>query len=560
MATWRVRAVGLAALGLAAAAWACGGCAAMPDERRATFGIDFRLPEGASRTGAVVFMLDGVNRHVFNELLDAGRLPNVRKYFVDRGLYVERCAANVPSVTLANETSLVTGLFAGHHGILGNNWFDRTALVWRNYETYDDKNKIDEDFLPPTVFEHLADATTFSLFFQVHRGATKFTENWMSAGPPYFFGWYGFVDRITLWRFDVVAEVARKRGAWPAFTIVYQLAPDMEAYRAGVSSDDYRGALEHADAHIGRVLRDLEAAGLLEGLVLALVSDHGMMDIEHRWDAQRHLRRSLGLSVALEDEAKEINFERRLNRYARYACVTTRGDRYWALHLRKPRADSQDPRRPAFEDWLARPSAEDLRQYPTRDGRRVDLVAGLLACEAVDVVAYRAGDGRVRDATRQGTVELTREDAAGPPGSPPSGRQVACRIVQGNDPLGYAATVPTGMLYGQARSPEVWLRQTADTEYPDLVPQVIAYFDSPRAADLAVFAAPGWNFGFPNKAGHGGLRSTEMYVPLLLAGPGIPHERRPGPVRSVDLMPTLLGLLGRPVPPGLDGQVIPMGR
>jgi arylsulfatase A-like enzyme len=88
----------------------------------------------------------------------------------------------------------------------------------------------------------------------------------------------------------------------------------------------------------------------------------------------------------------------------------------------------------------------------------------------------------------------------------------------------------------------------------------MAYFDSPRAADLAVFAAPGWNFGFPNKAGHGGLRPTEMYVPLLLAGPGIPHERRPGPVRSVDLMPTLLGLLGRPVPAGLDGRVIPMGR
>ena len=540
--------LGLAALGLAAVVSACGGCAAMPDERRATFGIDFRLPEGASKTGAILFVLDGVNRHVFDELLDAGRLPNVRKYFVDRGLYVERCAANVPSVTLVNETSLVTGLFAGHHGITGNNWFDRNRLIWRNYEAYDDKNKIDDDFLPPTLFERLADATTFSLFFQVHRGATKFTENWMSAGPPYFFGWYGLVDRITLWRFDVVAEVARKRSAWPALTVVYQLAPDMEAYRAGVSSDAYRWALEHADAHIGRVLRDLESAGLLDDLVLALVSDHGMMDVDRRWNAQRHLRRTLGLSVALEDEAKEINFEKRLDRYARFSCVTPRGDRCWALYLRKPRAGADDPAQPAFEDWLARPSPEDLRRYPTRDGRRINLVDELVRAEAVDAVAYRAAPGRVHVVTKKGVVELAREAD--------SGRDIACRILQGNDPLGYAATVPTAMLYGRPRSPDVWLKETADTEYPDLVPQIMAYFDAPRAADLAVFAAPGWNFGFKNKAGHGGLRPTEMYVPLLLAGPGVPHERRPGPVRSVDVAPTLLHLLGRPVPTDLDGQSI----
>jgi len=533
---------------------ACGGCAAVADERRDTFGIDFRLPEGAPRSGAILFMLDGVNRDVFNELLAAGRLPNIQKYFVDRGLYVERCTANIPSVTLVNETSLMTGRFAGHHGIMGNNWFDRAALLWRNYETYDDKNKIDDDFRVPTLYEHLADATTFSLFFQVHRGASKFTENWMSAGPPYFFGWYGLVDRITLWRFDLVADVARRRGAWPALTVVYQLAPDMEGYRAGVSSANYRWALEHADAHLGRILRDLESAGLLEGLTLALVADHGMMDITGRWHVRSFLDATLGLRVALEGEAKEIDFEKRLTRYARYNCVTTRGDRYWALYLRKPRpgAAGTDPATD-FEDWLARPSPDDLRHYPARQGgRRVDLVAELLKVDAVDAVAYRAADdaGRVRVATRRGVVELSREP----------GGTLACRILQGNDPLGYATAVPTAMLYGQARSTDDWLRETADTEYPDLVPQIMAYFDSPRAADLAVFAAPGWNFGFPNQGGHGGLRPIEMYVPLILAGPGIPHERRPGPVRSVDVAPTLLHLLGRPVPTDLDGHVIPMGE
>jgi len=46
---------------------------------------------------------------------------------------------------------------------------------------------------------------------------------------------------------------------------------------------------------------------------------------------------------------------------------------------------------------------------------------------------------------------------------------------------------------------------------------------------------------------------------MLLAGPGVPHERRTAPVRSVDLVPTLLDLLGRPVPAGLDGRSL-LGR
>jgi arylsulfatase A-like enzyme len=50
-----------------------------------------------------------------------------------------------------------------------------------------------------------------------------------------------------------------------------------------------------------------------------------------------------------------------------------------------------------------------------------------------------------------------------------------------------------------------------------------------------------------------------MHTVLLLAGPGVPHERRSSPVRSVDLGPTILELLGRPVPADLDGRSL-LGR
>ena len=44
-----------------------------------------------------------------------------------------------------------------------------------------------------------------------------------------------------------------------------------------------------------------------------------------------------------------------------------------------------------------------------------------------------------------------------------------------------------------------------------------------------------------------------MHVPLLLTGPGISPGRL-GAVRTVDVMPTILHLLGKCVPPGLDGK------
>jgi len=110
-----------------------------------------------------------------------------------------------------------------------------------------------------------------------------------------------------------------------------------------------------------------------------------------------------------------------------------------------------------------------------------------------------------------------------------AGAAVSCRIIQGDDPLGYSAAMPPSMLYGKPHTAQEWLEATADTEYPDLVPQIMAYFDATRAGDILVFAAPGWDFHNRNKAGHGGVRPGEMVTVMLLAGRAAraPHKGRP---------------------------------
>jgi len=573
--SWRLRAAGChgrfvrpcvaVSMILVLAAALLAGCGAWHDEREATFGFAFPPPAAGEGPSAVVFFVDGVSRPVFDRLLSGGRLPMIKRYFLDRGLYLRRCVSSVPSVTLACETSFVTGVFPGRHGVTGIKWFDRNRLVWRNYETIAQKNTLDGDYIAPTVFERLPGETTMSLFFQAHRGATKFAENWTSAGPPYFFGWYDLVDRLALLRFHIAASVARQRRAFPALTIAYLLWPDMEAYRSGVSSEAYERALEHTDAHIGRVLRDLEAAGRLERTVIVLATDHGMVDVARHWPVERVFRDDFRLDVAERRLWEETSFEDRLAYYRKHACVLAgSGERYWAVYLRKPTPDpaGEEGEAPAFANWLVRPSADDLRAYPTRDGGRIDLIGRLREQEAVDLVAWRAGSGRIRVTNRRGTAEIARSVyGEGRSAMAPQlwhghllDKVYAYRVVQGEDPLGYADALPPKMVLGRPHDAAAWLEASIDTAYPDLVPQLATYFEAPRSGDLAVFAAAGWDFGEGLRAGHGGLAPGEMVMPLLLAGPGVPQGRRDEPVRAVDVAPTLLDLLGKPVPEEIDGR------
>jgi len=524
------------------------GCAMMPGGPDESAGLDFALPPGSRVDGALIFVVDGVSAEIFERMLSDGELPAIEKHFARRGLYAPRAVANVPSVTLANLTSLATGRLPGHHGITGINWFDRNRLIWRNYETIAQKNTLDGDYTAETIFERFPGRTTFSVFFQPHRGATKFVENWTSAGPIFFFGWYEWVDRLTLYRLHIVADVARKRARWPAVTVCYLLAPDFRAYDHGVDSDQYRAALRHTDFQIGRVLGDLKRAGLLEKLIVALVSDHGHAPVTKHFPLDKFLRDVIGLEIACGRLWEDTPFEKRLDYYRKFPGVTYgSGDRYWAICLRRPiRGDSGKV--VGFEPWPVRPTAGDLAAWPAR-GRsakgRFDLLTMLANQKAVDLLAWSAGREKVRVRRGYGEVEFRQ------PGG--RGGRISYHPITGDDPLGLEGKAPRDLLGGKPASGRQWLAATHATDYPDLPAQILAYFRAPRAGDIAVFAAPGWDFRGANRSGHGGLAPGDMFVPLLLAGPGIPHKRITF-ARTVDLVPTVLSLLGGPVTAELDGR------
>jgi hypothetical protein len=97
------------------------------------------------------------------------------------------------------------------------------------------------------------------------------------------------------------------------------------------------------------------------------------------------------------------------------------------------------------------------------------------------------------------------------------------------------------------------LARSRDTAFPDAPRQLLQLFEAPGTGDLVLAAANGSDFRGPweipeHRAGHGSLIADHMEVPILASVP-LPE----GPVRTVDLMPTMLETLGIPTPDGLDG-------
>ena len=90
---------------------------------------------------------------------------------------------------------------------------------------------------------------------------------------------------------------------------------------------------------------------------------------------------------------------------------------------------------------------------------------------------------------------------------------------------------------------DAWLAGAA-SPYADALVQLSTLVPSPRAGDIVVSAANGWDLRSryeptPHVSTHGALLREQMLVPLLLDGP-VTHL----PQRTTDVVPSALDLLG----------------
>ncbi|HUC41387.1 MAG TPA: hypothetical protein VMR92_11165, partial [Gemmatimonadales bacterium] len=169
-----------------------------------------------------------------------------------------------------------------------------------------------------------------------------------------------------------------------------------------------------------------------------------------------------------------------------------------------------------------------------------DLLERLLQLSAVRLAACRSDDGGVTVRTRDARALLTDE-----------GGLIRYRPVDG-DPLGLNE-------YLELDDREM-LTRSRETALPDAPRQLLQLFQATRAGDIVLAAQPGSDFRGPweipaHQSGHGSLIAQHMEVPIA-SSVALPEV----PIRTVDLMPTILERLGVAIPPDVALDGVPFSR
>lgn len=488
---------------------------------------DVKRPEKS----VVLFFVDGLDHDRFQSLLAVGKLPNIKRHFVDGGVRVEHAVTSIPSMTYPNTVSLFTGRFPGHHDVTGNQWFDRRTLAYPNYITAAEYSAVNAHFHWPTLYELLPDQFSVNVLGNVARGATYNVDYHTSLGIGWYLGWYSRVDELTAGCLEDVGRLANRIDRWPNIISMYFIGVDQLGHDAGSDSTAYAEGVIGVDRQIGRVLEALQQNGLADSTHTILVTDHS--------HTPSHKDRSLDLICWLRDhrglkihEGRVFgdDYADRLRELRKYDAVLVDGSfRRIVLHLR------------GNAGWFVKPGIDEIDAVLQASGtspRLADL-------EGVGLVCTSSGPNRIRVLSRRGDAVVERRLERGI-------AQYRLEVVGRNgatttDPLGYL-DVPELRSFVDAgwHSSREWLAATAKHKYPDFVPQVAEYFDSIRSGELLIFAAEGWSFSGHGRGEHGAALAADMRIPLYFAGPGLPPGGSIPCGRIVDVMPTVIELLDRP--------------
>ncbi|MCU0267484.1 MAG: alkaline phosphatase family protein [Acidimicrobiales bacterium] len=253
----------------------------------------------------VGFLLDGANANVVYDLVRRGELPHIGRLLAE-GVALEHGAmSSLPTVTLANHTSILTGAHPGHHGILHNAWWDRarreqvitnsqttwlTAMTHLSPEVetlFDAVKRHRPGSLAVSMNEPCDTGADWSVFDLMRRGERLLdlppaealpdsTQRFVRPSKDY--AWSSQVDHLATVQAEGIWGGEFWGRVWPAprFCWVNFSLTDAAFHEGGPYSEMAAASLRDTDARIGRVLEAVERAGRLERTAFFLTADHGM--------------------------------------------------------------------------------------------------------------------------------------------------------------------------------------------------------------------------------------------------------------------------------------------
>jgi phosphonoacetate hydrolase len=259
-------------------------------------------PAAAPPERVIGFLWDGTNANVLYDMVAAGEVPHLARLLAQGTGLGQGAMASLPSVTLANHTTIQTGAHPGHHGILHNAWYDRASgqqMVTNSPATW------------PWAMQTLSPGVE-TLYQAVHRafpgsrtvainepcdvGADESTFDVLRTGgrlvrPPRAedlpFATERFVrpeksyevsSRIDHTGMVQALDVWERGEPLPRYCFVNFTLTDAAFHHSGPYAEIARASIHDSDARLGQILAAVERAGVWDRTAFFLVADHGMED------------------------------------------------------------------------------------------------------------------------------------------------------------------------------------------------------------------------------------------------------------------------------------------
>jgi arylsulfatase A-like enzyme len=267
------------------------------------------LLDGERPDHVLGFLWDGCNPNVLYDAAACGEAPNVARLMSMGTTFGHGAMASLPTITLANHTSILTGLHPGHHGILHNAWYDRargeqvvtnSPATWHSAASWlapgvetihDVVHRTWPGACTASINEPTDAGVDFSTFDYVRRGIAlerppapdelpNATERFVRPVKEY--RWSSRVDHTTVQQMVGVwsgqylgTDWARPKFTWCNFSLT-----DAAFHEGGPHSEIARASIHDTDARLGEVLAAVDRAGVLDRTAFFLVADHGMEETD----------------------------------------------------------------------------------------------------------------------------------------------------------------------------------------------------------------------------------------------------------------------------------------
>jgi len=550
----------------------------------------------------VIFFVDGLRPDVAVEMAQWGHMPNFRELFLDNGAWVRNSFTVQPSLTLTSFSSMITGDYSNRHGVKMQCYYDRdekeyiNGLSVRYFNRFASEVKARE---VKAIYDYFPD--NFGC------GAMPYEPLWPNVLPINLIEWMhrsintaGYSSNIKHEMDEVQTRFAVNMASWPKVKVMLVWLPGNDVVSEQTPHGQFGGArptIARMDADLGAIAARLKIRHRFENTYFILVSDHGHAGghdvVNQRFDVKREVFHAyLQMNViGLWDRFDYPGAPK-----GRLGAVSD-SDGAVGIFLPVGNVDSGD---------LSTPNSyEQLASYGLADGSKVNAVELFaeysstgrwplketakrpvdFAVAKVDpdtVLLYKTADRQALILARLNAEKLF-EFKYQPVRNYKPGQ--ALEPIASGDPLGYLDSeafrkeVKDVPLWLSAyHTGKEWLQATYRTEYPGCADTLNLYFrwdgptnkasPVPSQPDILLFASKGWVFepkiNLANRhedtlgSRHGMAFREATNNSLFVSGPGI----RKGtiietPHRMVDLMPTVLEMMGRnPEGEAMDGRPI----